>query len=109
MLFKGLDEATRFLVWALAALYVAAAVAGPVFFSFGTGQSVAWVSLLAGGTVVMLAGQHLVEPPKLSAALVSVGAIVGGFPLVLTIIVPLAVAVVIASSIALARRESTPA
>jgi hypothetical protein len=54
-------------------------------------------------------GQRIERPPALSAVLVSIGAAIGGFPLFWTIIVPVAVAAVIASSIALARRRSAPA
>jgi membrane protease YdiL (CAAX protease family) len=44
-----------------------------------------------------------------SAVLVSIGAAAGGLPLFWTIIVPVAVAVVVACSIALARRSVAPA
>jgi hypothetical protein len=73
----GLASATRFLVLALSILYGLAAVVGLVLLDFGT------------------------------AGLVSVGAAVGGVPLVWTLIVPTAVAAVIACTIALARRPTS--
>jgi hypothetical protein len=64
---------------------------------------------LAVGAALLLAGQFLVRPGALSATLISVGAVVGGLPLFWTLLVPIAVAAVIACSIALARRGAAPA
>jgi hypothetical protein len=105
----GLAEATRFLVYALAALFVLAALAGVLFLDYEAARATAWVAVLVGGAVLMLVGQRVERSPSLAATLVSVGAVVGGFPLVWTIIVPVAVAAVVASSVALARRRSAGA
>jgi len=47
--------------------------------------------------------------PWLSAALVSLGAALGGFPLFWTLFVPLAAAILIALSFAVARQHTAPA
>jgi hypothetical protein len=104
----GLADANRFLVYALATLYALAAMGGALFLA-GSAPVVLFLSFLLGGAALLVAGQRFVRPPRLSAAIVSIGAIVGGLPLVWTIVVPVAVAVVVASSIALARRASAPA
>lgn len=70
-----------------------------------TRDTVFWIVLLAAGAALMLVGQLVAPAGWLSAALVSVGAAVGGLPLFWTIIVPVAVAAVITCSIALARRR----
>jgi hypothetical protein len=105
----GLASATRFLVLALSALYGLATVAGPFILDFDATRDLLWVSLLLAGAGLMLAGQLLVRRGALYALLVSVGAALGGFPLFFTLLVPVAVAAVIACSIALARRTSAPA
>ena len=53
----------------------------------------------------MLVGQLVVPPGGRSALLVSLGAALGGLPLFWTLVVPVAVAAVVACSIALARRD----
>jgi hypothetical protein len=107
---EGLASATRFLVLALGALYALAAVAGALLIDFGTTRDVVlWLGFLLCGAALLLTGQLLVRPGALSALLVSVGAVLGGLPLFWTLLVPIAVAVVIASSIALARRSAAPA
>ena len=65
--------------------------------------------LLLCGAALLLAGQLLTPPGALSALLVSIGAVLGGLPLFWTLLVPVAVAAVIACSIALARRDAAPA
>ena len=105
----GLADATRFLVYALASLFVLAAIAGVLFLDYEASRHALWVLVLVGGAVLMIVGIRLHRSPTLSAILVSIGAAIGGFPLFWTIIVPVAVAAVIASSIALARRQSAPA
>lgn len=95
-------------MYALSALFVVAAIAGLLFLDYGAARAAAWVAVLVGGAALMLVGQQ-VERPPLSAALVSTGAAIGGFPLIWTLIVPVAVAAVIASSVALARRRSARA
>ena len=104
----GLTSATRFLVLALSALYGLAAIAGGALIDFDTTQNrVLWFALLGVGAALMLVGQLAAPPGWLSAALVSVGAAVGGLPLFWTLIVPIAVATVIACSIAVARRRTS--
>jgi hypothetical protein len=105
----GLAAATRFLALALCVLYALAAVAGPVLASFDAHEIALWVVPLIAGAALLAVGQLLVAPGALSAALVSIGAFVGGVPLFWTLLVPVAVAVVIASSVRLARRPPTPA
>jgi hypothetical protein len=109
-MFRSLAGATRFLVLTLVAFYVVAAVAGAAFLTDSGSATASWLTFLVGGAVCMLLGTFVLKtPPWLSAALVSVGASIGGLPLFWTVIVPLASAVVIASSIALARQSSAPA
>ena len=109
-MFKSLASATRFLVVALAALYVAVGIAGAIFVTDEGSATVSWLVFLLGGAAFMVVGTFLLKSPAwLSAALVSLGASIGGLPLFWTIIVPLASAVVIASSVALARQRSAPA
>lgn len=109
-MFKSLAGATRFLVLALVALYLVAAIAGAAFLTETDAATASWLTFLVGGSVSMLLGTFLVRSPAwLSAALVSLGASIGGLPLFWTVIVPLASAVVIASSIALARQRSATA
>jgi len=104
----GLTSATRFLVLALSALYALAAVAGLALLDFDTTRNgVLWFAILAIGAALMLVGQLAIPTGRLSALLVSVGAAVGGLPLVWTLIVPIAVATVIACSIAVARRRTS--
>jgi hypothetical protein len=104
---EGLASATRFLVLALSVLYVAAAVAGAFLIEFdSTRDIVTWTALLVVGGALMLVGQLLRPPGARSALLVSFGAALGGLPLFWTLLVPVAVAAVIACSIALARRAA---
>jgi len=106
----GLESTTRFLVLALSALYVTAALVVFLYAGFDAGRTTFWVLCLVGGTALMLVGQLLARAGWLSAILVSIGAVAGGLPLVWTILVPVAVAAVIACSVALARgHTSTPA
>ena len=109
-MFQSLGGATRFLVLTLTALYVVAALAGALFLTDTGAATASWIGFLAGGALLMLLGTFVLKtPPWLSAGFVSVGASIGGLPLFWTVIVPLASAVVIASSIALARQRSAPA
>ena len=106
----GLVSATRFLVYALAGLYGMAAVVVLLYADFGATRTAYWLAFLLGGAGLMLLGQLLVPPGWPSATLVSVGAVLGGLPLLVTIVVPIAVAAVIACSVALARAQrSAPA
>ena len=106
----GLAAATRFLVLAMSALYALAAVAGLVVVDFdSTKDLVLWTVLLLGGAALLAAGQLLLRTGAASAAVISVGAVLGGLPLFWTLLVPIAVAVVIACSVRLARRPPTPA
>jgi hypothetical protein len=106
----GLASATRFLVFALAALYALAALVGVFAIDFETTRdAVLWLSFLLVGAGLMVLGQLAVPPGARSALLVSVGAALGGLPLFWTLLVPVAVAAVIACSIALARRAAPAA
>ena len=103
----GLASSTRFLVLALGVLYVVAAIGGPVLFDFDTTRDVVlWLGFLLGGAALMLLGQLGMPRGVRSAAMVSIGAVIGGLPLFWTLVVPIAVAAVIACSIALARRPA---
>ena len=93
----GLAAATRFLVLALSALYVIAAIAGLALVNFSsTRDLVLWTVLLLVGAAFLAAGQLLLPTGAPSAALVSLGAVLGGLPLFWTLLVPVAVAAVIA-------------
>jgi hypothetical protein len=106
----GLAAATRFLVLALSALYTLAAIAGLVLVDFSSTRDLAlWTVLLLGGAALLAAGQLLLPTGTASAAVVSLGAVLGGLPLFWTLLVPIAVAAVIACSVRLARRPATPA
>lgn len=107
---EGLTRATRFLVLALSVLYLLAAVGGLVIIDFdSTRDVVLWIGFLVAGAVLLLVGQLMLPPGGRSALLMSIGAALGGFPLFWTLIVPIAVAAVIACSIALARRTAPAA
>ena len=107
---EGLPSATRFLVIALSLLYALAAVAGPFLIDFdSTRDVVLWMGLLLVGAALLLAGQLLAPSGARSALLVSIGAVLGGLPLFWTLLVPVAVAAVVACSIAVARRDAAPA
>lgn len=104
---EGLVSATRFLVLALSVLYLVGAVGGPLLIDFdSTRDTVFWVALLVGGAALMLVGQLVLPPGGRSALLVSLGAAMGGLRLFWTLLVPVAVAAVVACSIALARRAA---
>jgi hypothetical protein len=104
---EGLASATKFLVLALSALYVVAALGGLAVIDFDTTRDVVlWLTFLLVGAGLMLLGQLALPPGARSAVLVSLGAALGGLPLFWTFLVPVTVAVVIACSIALARRPA---
>lgn len=104
---NSLASATKFLVIALSVLYLVAAIGGLVLLDFeSTRDTVLWLGFLSAGAVLMVLGQLGAPAGARSAAMVSVGALLGGLPLFWTIVVPIAVAAVIACSIALARRPA---
>jgi hypothetical protein len=104
---EGLVSATRFLVLALSVLYIVGSLSGLFLLDFdSTRDSLLWVGFLLGGATLMLVGQLVVPRGGRSALLVSLGAVLGGLPLFWTLLVPVAVAAVIACSIALARRPA---
>lgn len=106
----NLASATRFLVFALAGLYGTAAIVVLLYADFGASRTASWLAFLLGGAALMLLGQFLAPAGWATAILVSAGAVLGGLPLLVTIVVPIAVAAVIACSVALARtRHSAPA
>jgi hypothetical protein len=102
---EGLASATRFLVLALAALYVVAALGGLAVFDFdATSNLVVWLTFLLVGAGLMLLGQLAMPRGVPAAVLVSLGAALGGLQLYWTLLVPVAVAAVVACSVRLARR-----
>jgi hypothetical protein len=106
----NLAAATRFLVYALSGLYGMAAIVVLLYAGFGASRTVSWLGFLLGGAALMLLGQYFAPPGWATAILVSAGAVLGGLPLLVTIVVPIAVAAVIACSVALARAQrSAPA
>lgn len=103
----NLASATKFLVLALSVLYLVGALAGLLLLDFDTTRDVMlWIGFLAGGAVLMVLGHLGMPRGTRSAVLVSAGAVLGGLPLFWTIVVPIAVAAVIACSVALARQPS---
>jgi hypothetical protein len=73
-----------------------------------TGGRVAWIILLTGGGALVLLGLRIFDrAPRAGAALVSIGALVGGLILVWSVVAPIAAIVLIALSIASARRPPT--
>jgi FtsH-binding integral membrane protein len=90
----------------LAAIYAIAGIGG-MLADWDAGETVLWVAFLVGGALVIVIGQRLFDSsPTLAGILVSVGAAAGAFPLLWSIIVPVAVAVVIALSVTIARQTS---
>ena len=101
-------QITRILGLALAGLYSIAAIA-VLLADRSTGQTVVGVTLLGSGALLILLGHHLsARSPVLAAAVVSVGAAVGAFPLIPLILPPIAATALIAMSFMLAR-QPTPA
>src|SRR4249919_2606002 len=102
---ESLAATTRYLVFVLSALYGLGAIIGVFALDFASARNVVfWLAFLLGGACLMLVGQLLVPEGWGRALLVSTGSAAGGFPLFPTLIVPVAVAVLITSSIAIARR-----
>jgi hypothetical protein len=94
----------------LIGIYLIAGAIGIVADFDSTRDTVFWLIFLWGGAVLMYLGNYVLRhPPMLSASLVSIGAAAGGLALFWTFLVPLAAAVVIALSFALARRPTAPA
>ena len=99
------------LIWritalALAAIYAIAAIVG-VLADWEAGETAFWVAFLLGASLAIVLGNRVFDAsPTLAGILVSVGAATGAFALFWLIIVPLAAAVVIALSVAIARQAS---
>jgi len=103
-------QVTRILALVLAGIYALAALGGLLADFDTTRDTVLWVGFLGVGAVLILLGPYFAGvSPWLSAGLVSIGAAAGGLPLFWTIAVPLAAAVLIAMSFAVARRPSPSA
>jgi hypothetical protein len=101
-------QITRILGLLLAGLYTIAAIA-VLLADRSHGQTVLGIALLGGGAVLVLVGQNLTRiSPVLSAAVVSLGAAVGAFPLFPLILPPIAATALIVMSFAVAR-QPTPA
>jgi len=101
-------QVTRILALVLAGIYALAALGGLLAEFDSTRDTVLWVGFLGGGALLILIGTYFgaVVSPWLSAALVSIGAALGGVPLFWSILIPLAAAVLIAMSFAVARRPA---
>jgi hypothetical protein len=100
-------QVTRILGLALAGLYAIAAIA-VLLADRSIAQTVVGVTLLGCGAALIVFGQRL-RSPVLSASLVSLGAVVGAFPLIPLIVPPIAATVLIVLTFALARQPATPA
>ena len=107
---EGLPSATRFLVIALSLLYALAAVAGPFLIDFdSTRDVVLWIGLLLVGAALLLAASCSLRPVRARRCWSRSGPCSEGLPLFWTLLVPVAVAAVVACSIAVARRDAAPA
>ena len=97
-------QVTRVLGLVLAGIYALAAIV--IYLSdWSTGEKALAIAFLGGGAFLMLLGYNITRISRVvSTAFVCVGAALGAFPLVGLILPPLAAAVLIAMSIALARR-----
>ncbi len=97
------------LIWritalALAAIYAIAGIAG-LLADWEAGDTVFWVAFLLGGGLLIVIGNRVFDVSRtLAGVLVSIGAAAGAFALFWLIIVPLAAALVIALSVAIARQ-----
>jgi hypothetical protein len=100
----------RILSLVLGAIFLVAGTIG-IFVDFDTTRdTILWVTFLYGGAALIFIGQWAARYSGwFSAALVSIGAAAGGLPLFWSILVPLAAAVLIALSFALARRPPATA
>jgi hypothetical protein len=99
-------QVTRILGLVLAGIYAVAAIV--VFLGdWSTGEKALAIAFLGGGGFLILLGFNIARISRpLSTVFVCIGAAAGAFPLVGLIIPPLAAAVLIAMSIALARRPT---
>jgi hypothetical protein len=99
-------QVTRVLGLVLAGVYAVAAIV--IFLGdWGTGQKALGIAFLGGGAFLIFLGFNVTRISRtLATVFVCVGAALGAFPLVGLILPPLAAAVLIAMSIALARRPA---
>jgi hypothetical protein len=98
------------LAYVLAAVYLVAGTAGFTIDFSSTTHQVLWFVLLWGGAAVVIAGLLLAKGASwASGVLVCAGALAGGVPLLGTLLVPLAVAALVALSVAIVRRAPTAA
>jgi hypothetical protein len=103
-------------------LFVLGTVAGAVYILVGiivgalpsvweeteTGGRVAWIIFVTGAGALLLLGLRIFDrAPRSGAALVSVGALIGGLILIWSVLAPVAAIVLIALSILCARRAPT--
>jgi hypothetical protein len=94
----------------LSGIYLIAAIVAILAGLDGAAGALFGFGLLVGGAVLILLGIYVARAPGgLSAALVSIGAAMGGLPLFWTLVVPLAIAVVIALSFSIARQNQRTA
>jgi hypothetical protein len=95
---------TRILGLALAGLYTLAAIA-VLLADRSAAQTVVGVTLLGFGAGLIVFGQR-VERPMLSASLVSLGGVLGAFPLIPLILPPIAATALVALSFMVARQPA---
>jgi hypothetical protein len=106
MSYGRLVQVTRILGLVLAGLYALAAIA-VLLADRSVAQTIVGVTLLGCGAALILLGHHLSGRwPVLAAAVVSVGAVVGAFPLIPLILPPIAATALIALSFMLARQPA---
>ena|SRR5918992_752835 len=96
---------TRILGLVLAGLYALAAIVLQLS-DRSNAQKVVGIVLLGGGALLILLGQRITRSATLSASLVSLGGILGAFPLIPLILPPIAATVLIALSFMLARQPA---
>ncbi len=96
--------AWRITVLSLAAVFAVAGIVG-ILADWNARDTVFWLLFLVGGALLLLLGNTLFDKsPPLAGLLASLGAAAGGIALFWLLIVPLAAAVVVALSVALARQ-----
>jgi hypothetical protein len=102
---ERLMQIRGWLAYVLVAFFLIAGTAG-LFIDFDeTSHEVLWFTLLFGGAALVIAGLLLVQRTSGgSGALMCLGGVAGGLPLLGTILVPVAVAALIALSVAIARQ-----
>ena len=105
-----LIQVRGWLAYVLAAVYLIAGTAGFAIDFSSTTNQVLWFALLWGGAALVFVGLLLAKGASwTSGVLVSAGALAGGIPLLGTVLVPFAVAALVALSVAIVRRAPSAA